>query len=569
MTEPLDLKEIKVGDLEVFANPSDLRHDLHAFVDYARAHEIKRGYRGNAIPKAHLDRLAKLMNVAPSGGNSGEPEGAAWIAHVDRACLGLGLVGYDTKGAYMGYSSSEPSYPDNYIKVNDRAGKQFIERSLQAQEEAILDLHLKGLGNDSAGANEFFSQGPLTRSDAFDRRGCATGVVPTIPFPKVRRRLLELLARCPSGTWFSTASLVEYLRRNDPWFLIPREIPAAAKADAFSKGRYGNFVERRRGDWQSSKPVSTSDPEGFDKVEGRFVERFLEGLPLVLGYAEVAYLKWKRESEIEPWRGLVPAFRVTEKLRRTMRKEIPAPKVTVLPNFEVHVESLFFPAQVLADLRPFGELTRRGIVTVFRLTKSRIAETLAAQPEQDPAETLQALSGCPLPDNVRQELTAWAGHSEKFVLYEGFGLLEGQREGAGAEHFIVQAISPKFALVRSSKKVYQRLEAAELVPVAIRHPDKGLAAPAGLKTALAPPASPRRAAAKPPLKLKRSVETTLWFGDATAYAAFCKLLLDAKCVLPMNRRALTVSFGAKEESLVAECLKRLGQEYAVAVEEVR
>jgi len=86
----------------------------------------------------------------------------------------------------------------------------------------MLALHLGGTGQ---GGNEFFSQGPLTRSDTFDCWGSGTGVVPTIPFPKVRRRLLELLVRCPVGVWLRTASLVEYLWRNDPWFLIPKEIP--------------------------------------------------------------------------------------------------------------------------------------------------------------------------------------------------------------------------------------------------------------------------------------------------------------------------------------------------------
>ena len=189
-------------------------------------------------------------------------------------------------------------------------------------------------------------------------------------------------------------------------------------------------------------PISEKDPEGFAKVEGRFIERFLEGIPLVLGYTEVAYTRRKTETSIEPSRGLLPAFRITERLRRAVRREIAEPKVTVLPNFEVHVESLFFPARTEAQLRPLGELVQRGIVTVFKLTKPKVAAALAAQADQNAIETLKALSGRELPPNVEHELRDWAGHSEKFILYEGFGVFEGRREATGVGRFVVETISP-------------------------------------------------------------------------------------------------------------------------------
>jgi hypothetical protein len=69
-------------------------------------------------------------------------------------------------------------------------------------------------------------------------------------------------------------------------------------------------------------------------------------------------------------------------------------------------------------------------------------------------------------------------------------------------------------------------------------------------------------------KLKRSVQTTLWFTDAEAHATFAKLLLDAKCVVPTDRRALTVTYSRQAEPLIKECLKKLGLQYALAVEDV-
>ncbi|MCX6923574.1 MAG: hypothetical protein NT154_10275, partial [Verrucomicrobia bacterium] len=95
-----------------------------------------------------------------------------------------------------------------------------------------------------------------------------------------------------------------------------------------------------------------------------------------------------------------------------------------------------------------------------------------------------------------------------------------------------------------------------------------LAAPERARSRLAPVAPPRRAVSKKPLKVKRSLQTTLWFAEAEAHAAFCKLLLDAKCVVPTDPRALTVSYSGKAVPLVKECMKKLNQEYAVVIQDI-
>ena len=563
---PSNLEEIKVTDLDVFANPADLRQDLQALVDYVRSYEIKRGYRDNRIPQAHQQRLVKLMSDPASAAQKDQFGQARWMEHLDDVCLALKWVNYDTKGKYMGYSSSEPSFPDNFMKFDERQHRNFLDLPLQAQEQQILDVHLKaGEGCES----EFFHRGTLGRLDSFDSRGCATGVVPTVAFSKVRRHLLELLAQCPPGVWFSTVSLLEHLLLHDPWFVIPKVIPDTVRKDSLRQGRYANnFVERKRGDWSDDNPILDKDPEGFAKVEGRFIERFLEGVPLVLGYTEVAYTRRKTETPIEPSRGLLPAFRITERLRQAVRREVAEPKVTVLPNFEVHVESPFFPARTEVQLSPLGELVQRGIVTVFKLTKPKVAAALAAQADQNAIETLKALTGRELPPNVEHELRDWAGHSEKFILYEGFGVLEGRREAAGADRFVVETISPNLALVHSADALYRHLEAAEQVPLRIRHSDNAFAAPAHVRSLMAPSAAPRSAPGKRPVKVKRSLRTTLWFADGEAHAAFCQLLLDDKCVLAVDRRALTVSYPPQAEPRVKECMRKLKETYTLAVEDI-
>jgi len=96
---PLKLEEAQVTDLEAFVNPSDLRRDVHVFMDYARGHEIKRGHRDNRIPRAHQQHLAKLMSDPASAGELDAEGRSAWIEHVDGLCLALKLVKYDTEAS--------------------------------------------------------------------------------------------------------------------------------------------------------------------------------------------------------------------------------------------------------------------------------------------------------------------------------------------------------------------------------------------------------------------------------------------------------------------------------------
>ena len=186
----------------------------------------------------------------------------------------------------------------------------------------------------------------------------------------------------------------------------------------------------------------------------------------------------------------------------------------------------FFPAKIDGQLLALGELTQRGVVTVYRLAKGKVAAVLAADPKVGVIDHLKALSGRDLPANVEAELTEWAGHSEKFILYEGLGLLEGRREQAGAERFVVEAISPHFAVVRSPAGLYQHLEKTEQVPLSIRHSEHVLAAPAGVQSRVAPSAAPPGESSRKPARIRRIVQTTLCFADAEVHAAFLKVSVE-------------------------------------------
>ena len=105
------LDVIDVKNLNVFVNHLNVRQDVHMFAQYAQNRSIKRAYRSNKLPKADYNRLAKLMSD-PDAREEIKKEGtSAWIDYVDDLALTLKFVTYDTEGRYVGYTSSEPSFP--------------------------------------------------------------------------------------------------------------------------------------------------------------------------------------------------------------------------------------------------------------------------------------------------------------------------------------------------------------------------------------------------------------------------------------------------------------------------
>ncbi|MGO9468015.1 MAG: hypothetical protein ACLQVF_28105 [Isosphaeraceae bacterium] len=214
----MNLESIDVASLDVATALPDLRRDLHVFVDFVRAREVKRSHRGNALSKVDAKRLAKLLSDPDAVREVDEEGSSAWIDFVDEVALRLGFIYYDTEGEYAGYSSQERSFPDNYIEFRAKPYEQFLEAKAAKQESTLLEsLVRQGQGS----ASEFYSQSVLGRLDGFSRWGSALGVMPTIDFAAVRRFLLGLLAECPSDQWLSTSSLVEHLKKHHRYFLIP------------------------------------------------------------------------------------------------------------------------------------------------------------------------------------------------------------------------------------------------------------------------------------------------------------------------------------------------------------
>ncbi len=332
---------------------------------------MKRAHRSNALSKTDSQRLAKLMS-APEAVEQVNRDGySEWVDLIDRMARQLNFVIYDTVGTYAGYSSMEPSYPDNYIEFQKRDYQSFLGLTLGEQEQLLVDSMVNHYECDD---NEFFKSSPLGRLDRFDRWGCATGVLPSLDFAKIRRFLLELLSNSERGVWYSVSELIRYLKSEHPFFLIPEKPIFKYKSES-KDGRYRNFHEYLRGD-RSRERISEKDADAFKRVEGRFVERFLEDIPLILRYVDVAYGK-KEPEGVSPSLGHLKAYRINERLTRLISGSIAPPKVTVQPNFEVHVESLFYPIGIVSKLRRLSDVISEDNVIILRLRKQKVAAQLA------------------------------------------------------------------------------------------------------------------------------------------------------------------------------------------------
>ena len=560
-----ELTPIEISNLEVFGNPCELRRDLHVFVNYVQEREVKRLHRSNNLSKPDALRLAKLMSDPEAEAEVREHGESAWVDFIDWLALTLGFVSYDTQGTYAGYTSTEPSFPDNYILPNIGKYQSFLESSLADQERLFLDT-LIGWGK--GGGSEFFSTGVLGRLDHFSSRGCATGVVPTLDFPEVRRFLLNLLQVCQNGVWYTTESLIQYLKTNHPFFLIPKT-PKYRERWGRSKGRYDNFRESKDY-WGDEIEISEDEPNAFERVEGRYVERFLESAPLTLGYVDVAY-------DTRPHKGVYPsinklkAFRVSSRLQRVLEGDIPPPKVTVLPTFEIYVESEFYPAGVLAQLTPLTDLVSEDVLTVMKLQKEKVAAHLAQDENLDVVSLLIRLFGRDLPQNVARELAEWTDHAEKFTLYEGFVLLEGDEDLPVADPFTAERISPTLRIVHSPDTLFVRMERQERIPLRVKHTASSLRVLPRQARSVFPKKSraarPRRPK-KASVTLKRQTTITLHFPNGTVLEKFRKALLDVRCPVEADKDNLTITFFRKYETEVAKTIKALGKNYRIQIEDI-
>lgn len=569
MMEPKpNLTPTNIDELSVFSNQYDVRHDLHAFLEYVQDRDVKRSHRSNELSGSDTKRLAKLMSdssvieFVESYGFSN------WINYVDKLALRSKFVKYDTEGTYVGYTSREPSFPDNYIEVDTKRYEEFIDLPLIEQEKKLLDLLVK---NCLDGNNEFYVTSVLGRLSGFSTWGSATGIMPGLDFARARRFLIEILQSCKAGVWYTTSSLIQYLKEHHPFFLIPEKPKYRYEWDA-KNGRYGNFQEQKDKCGTGIK-ISERDADAFERVEGRYVERFLEGLPLILGYIEVAYSRTEYKGSLPDMSQLL-AFRVNDKFLRVMSGEIIEPRVTVQPNFEVHVESELYPVRTLAQLTKLADVVAKDRTSILKLQKKKVLTQLSQRKDFDVIKLLENISGKKLPQNVQIELEEWIGVSEAFTLYENVVLLEGDKDLPEIDQFTIESISPAMRIVHSPDRLFTHLEQKELIPLHIKHPSSAFTPlPDGAHTVFptqdsSVSKSKAGAKAKKPVTIKQEVQITYHFPAKELMEEFRKGLMAARCPVAVDWSKLTLSFARQYEAEVKKVSNALKQDYTIKIEDV-
>jgi hypothetical protein len=560
MRPPAEIRSLSGNELEgttvIPARPVNLRRDLYQFVTYVQTYGLTRTYRENSIPKAAARKLARVLSYKEEA-QAVEKDGAGfWSDMVSRIARTLSLVSFNVKGSYIGYSSTTESYPENDIVVDAKHWKEYLGKSPSQKERAIVEALLQMM------PNEFFSSGTLLTREHFDTWGSATGPASRMKLPSIRRSLLNCLARLSPNVWYDTRAFVDLLRSEKPDLILnpdtcepdfdsarmlrqwEYDVQSAKRKKQKEPPRpqvrhediYSNFHEFERKGYREystrkERKLTARSPDGFHRVEGRYVEWFLSEIPYLAGFVDLAFrgAHDSHGNDVVPAFERLLAFRLNPWFFSVMGDDALLERVNVaaLPNYEVIIDALSYPEIILAQLAPYTVLiSEDGPVLRFRLDRKKVIDAAAAC-LQPAAEVLARLTGKPIPANVAAELQAWCNQGEKLVFFEeGVALLELH---AGADLEIRESVSEYladpgedgFVFVRDAEKAFDRLEQKLYVPARVRHPKGGFNS-CGVFAVGVPPAAqepgPRKA---PPLKVRLHSE------DLVGYRSPHRPLLEA------------------------------------------
>ncbi len=203
----MQLDQIDITNLEQHNIRFDVFYDLHTYMNYVSEREIKRTYRTNDLPKSDIKRLLGLMSITDKELEEDHEETDHWPGFIDDLAYRLDFIKYDRKGEYAGYSSSEPSFPDNYIHINKSAYEQFISLSLQQQVVKVLDVLVGDYGSSN---HELMSPSVMGYLDQFDTYGSATGLLPFLKFDQSREFLLSFLSKLQPNVWYRGCAYIPH-----------------------------------------------------------------------------------------------------------------------------------------------------------------------------------------------------------------------------------------------------------------------------------------------------------------------------------------------------------------------
>jgi hypothetical protein len=515
MTKPPTLRTLSNAELTSLdihpPEPVNLRRDLYLFVRYVQEKGILRTRRENNIPKTTARQLAKILSWEGEL-ECVENDGCGnWSERVSKIAHHMGLVSYDTEGEYIGYTSTSPSFVDNNIAVDEKRWKAYLKMSGLEKEHALLDALMK------TGKNEFFYSSTLLENERrFDSFGSATGPAGKMDLPRVRAGLIDLLAGLEPDVWYDTTDVVLHLQQVAPHLILdpstrgPNEESRRKLHDWEWQNRdwgyrkkqkkaktekpkivleniYSNFWERDPDrsayDSENIRRITSSQKDGFMRVEGRYLAYFLSEIPYLMGFVALAQRRRADPHglDVRPPFDRLRGFSLTQRFFDIVNRDsvVSQVKTTVLPTFEVLVESPSFPESTLQALSSITvPVKEAGPLHTLRLDQRKIISRAAAEPSAPPAAAvLDELTAVPLPQNVRTEVELWSGRGEQVVFFENAGVLEISDKGMSEKENILDDLGSsvlkrdmdRFALLRFPEAAFEKLTAQCRVPSLVRH----------------------------------------------------------------------------------------------------
>ncbi len=252
-----------------------------------------------------------------------------------------------------------------------------------------------------------------------------------------------------------------------------------------------------------------------------------------------------------------------------MNREIRKPKVTVLPNFEIHVDSDIYPVNVMTQLTPFVDVIADDVAIVLKLKKNKVATQIVEHEELNVISLLDELADKKLPSNIITHLEDWTAHAEMFTLFDGFGLLEYDEKQGLPDGFTVEDITPTIKIVRSPAKLFAQLESVELVPLLVKHPDSSVRKPEkGVRSVFCDTSPGTEERQKKAVNIKRKNSVTLYFPSKSLLKLFAKELKKAKLPFGLNELTNSITFSESREQQLESVFKAMGNEYTINVEDV-
>ncbi|GGF93287.1 MULTISPECIES: hypothetical protein [Cysteiniphilum] len=534
---------------------------LHAYMDYLCLREVKRSYRGNHIPDADYKRICKSINQEDSENNR------RYIDEADRIAYAMHWIQYDKRGSY-GYTSDERLYKNNIIKVSKEDYQDYL--NITNEDKRYKALVKRLCISVVPESNELFqSEGygagilnkfPLEYYYAKD-------VVSQINFEAARLAIIDALATLKPEVWYSVDTLVDYLHKHHCYALIPEKMKPSRHSYG-KANRYAHFNEHPSTDKYKTTTIDQSMTDAFKRVEGRFVERFLETLPYSLGWVELAYDK-EYHSDVSPSLGHLKAFKVTQLFYLLYVNPIPAPTVKVLPNYEITVESLIYPVGLMHQLMKLGEFSNHGAISQVKIDKNNIIQLAANEPNLDVIKLLKQLSVQGLPQNVETDMQEWCHQGDAFKLYTNSVLLESQYTHDFLTEHMTATVDKNTFIIGDYQTVIDKLDAHEDVSLVIEHnDDKFKMLPKSYATSLPKDGVKKAKKSQPKRKVKLKKQTMLSydFADEEAFNLIKDDLIAKHIIIGVNESNRTISLSKNYEQAFKQSLKA-AENYQFAVEE--